>query len=195
MLCVAKSYNACTTSHTCAAAITAWVGDHHPVEGIADIIGDTVSLPGTGHAHHQIAALEEVDAVVEAIADQPDFVGRNAINVPAVEQFGEAAVTRRIHGEVAVGIDQRSTIAHGGTGEAVTRAVDGDGILHPGGFGDLLSDLGPLFPGRAFARYVDASLVKEGLVDKRSGHGQRIGEATVAHSLQNRGREVGFIVG
>ena len=144
--------------------------------------------------------IEEVDAVVEAVAHQPHLGRGDAILVPTVEQLGKGPEAGRIHGKVAIGVDQGGAHAHGRTGKAVAGAVDGDGVLHPGRLGDLLGQLGPLFPGCAFARQLDARLVKEGLVDVGTGHRQSIGEAVQpicpsAAWRQHRGREVVLIVG
>ena len=89
--------------------------------------------------------------------------------MPAVEQLGKGPEAGRIDGEVAIGVDQGGAHAHGRTGKAVASAVDGDGVLHAGRLGDLLGQLGPLLPGCAFARQLDARLVEEGLVDVGTG--------------------------
>ena len=73
-------------------------------------------------------------------------------------------------------------------------AVDRDRILHAGRICHLLGHFRPVCPAGTFAQQLNASLIKQGLVDVRAGHTQTIRETTIPHRFQDRFREVGFVV-
>ena len=81
---VVKSHNGRPASHPGRSTFTCGIGNDNPVKGVADIVGNSVNLPATRHAHHEIAALEEVDAAVEAVAHKPDFGGGDGRIVPSL---------------------------------------------------------------------------------------------------------------
>ena len=115
--------------------------------------------------------------------------------MPAVERLSKSSEPGCVNREAAGSIDQGCAHAHGRAGKTVTGAVDGDGVLCAGGFGDFFGRFSPVFPGCAFTRHIHASLVEQGLVDVRTGHGESIRVAAVAEGFQDGGREVGCIVG
>ena len=201
MLRVGEGHHSRATGHTRAAAGTAGVRHHHPVEGVAHVLGHAADLPTARHAHHQVTADEHVNAVVQTVAHQPHLRRCDPFFVPTVQQLRKGTETSRVHREVAIGVNQGRPHAHGGPSKAVPRAINGEGVLHSRRFRHLLRQLRPLLPGRAFPWQLDTSLIEQGLVDIWSCHRQRIGEAVqplgVAlrpHGGQHRGGEVALVV-
>jgi hypothetical protein len=167
--------NAGAAGHARACASrTAGAADDLPVEEIADLFVHAADLPAAGIVEDQIAIDELLGRVLigRAALAGPDIARDGAVIVPIdelLDEGGEALIDQR---GVAVLIEQRRAIGDGRARDAVTGAVDRHREGCAGGFGHGAGGFGPIGPGCASARHLDAGLLEQGGVDEGAGDGQ-----------------------
>ena len=157
-----------------AVLVTAGRARGDPVEGVADLGREVRHLPAARVVERQLRVDEVLGggAVRGAGGADPDLGQVLAALGPADELLDEllgALLDRRGHAVLApVG----GAVGDVGAGDAVTRAVDGEGGRQLLALGDLGRCLDPLVPGGVLARHLDARLLEQRLVGEAADEGE-----------------------